>query len=96
MERRRSILPSQILPSLSQAIRYLSDPTSYYKRVTLHCVQDTGRSLSGTKRHVQLEKTNRKINVYVDNLHTLTVANNANARENILNHLHNRKIFITS
>tara|TARA_A100001015_G_C15017854_1_gene726394 strand:+ start:170 stop:457 length:288 start_codon:yes stop_codon:yes gene_type:complete len=95
MPRRRSIEASRIIPSLSQALEYLLDPSSYYKTVTIRCFQDTGRSISGTPRNVQIKKTGNSFDVFVEDIFTIRVANNFNARSLILNHLHDRRIFLS-
>ncbi len=95
MPRRRSIDPSRIMPSLSQALEYLSDPSSYYKTVTIRCFQDTGRSISGTPRNIQIKKTGNSFDIYVENIFTIRVPNNLHARSLILNHLHDRRIFLS-
>ena len=95
MPRRRSIEPSRLMPSLSKALEYLSDPSSYYKMVTLKSFQDTGRSISGTPRTVQIKKIGNSFDVYVEDIFEIRVVNNLHARSLILNHLHDRKIFLS-
>ena len=96
MSRRSSIEASKAVRSVADGLRYLRDADSYYRAVTMRCYQDTGRSITGTRRMVMLKKrSDGKLTLYVEGIAALTIAHNKQSRDNILSYLHSRAIFVS-